>query len=411
MPRASRSPLGSYVCAFRGRPDFYHAPLALEEGQALDQMITDAYSTPWIKALAKLAPPGLRTKMRSRSQPAIPDARVRCLWGTFFVEQARHRLGFAPEMTFQKLDPQFSRAAARRAARSRADLFLYNPYAWEAFTARYPHTPRKVLFQYHPHTGLQSRLLAEDNARWSGSGEPLAAERTVELPEHLARRDRDAWMHADLILCASSFTRRSLLEAGADERICRVVPYGVETPVPAQQTASGEHFEAVFVGTGGQRKGLHHLLRAWKAATLPPSSRLTLVCRVMDSGLENLAATTPNVAVLRGLPHPQLHELYASSTLFVMPSLVEGFGHVYLEALAQGCPVLGTANTCLPDLGNERDGVFQVAPGNVDELAACLEKLSRTLPGDDGMRAAARACAARLTWAAFRAGVRRELAA
>jgi len=49
-----------------------------------------------------------------------------------------------------------------------------------------------------------------------------------------------------------------------------------------------------------------------------------------------------------------------------------GFGQVYLEALAHGCPVLGTANTGLPDLGSESDGVFLVEPGNVTELAAKL---------------------------------------
>ena len=53
-----------------------------------------------------------------------------------------------------------------------------------------------------------------------------------------------------------------------------------------------------------------------------------------------------------------------------MPSLVEGFGQVYLEALAQGCPVLGTANTCLPDLGGEADAIFLVTPGNVELFEA-----------------------------------------
>src|SRR6185436_4412 len=106
----------------------------------------------------------------------------------------------------------------------------------------------------------------------------------------------------------------------------------------------------------------------------------------------------PGVQITRGLSAADLQAAYARSSLFVMPSLVEGFGQVYLEALAQGCPVLGTANTALPDLGSESDGIFLVQPCNVDELIAKLEQLSRALPQSAEVRRAARASAARFTW-------------
>jgi glycosyltransferase involved in cell wall biosynthesis len=85
-----------------------------------------------------------------------------------------------------------------------------------------------------------------------------------------------------------------------------------------------------------------------------------------------------------------------------MPSLVEGFGQVYLESLAHGCPVIGTPNTCLPDLGGEESGIFITAVGDVDALAARLEFLGRDLPGNPGIRASARSMARRWTWARFR---------
>ena len=47
-------------------------------------------------------------------------------------------------------------------------------------------------------------------------------------------------------------------------------------------------FRALFVGSGVQRKGLHHLLHAWHRARLPADSELTLVCRNLDPGLEEL---------------------------------------------------------------------------------------------------------------------------
>ena len=379
-----------YVCAFRGRRDSYQVPLALAEAGQLDQLITDAYAVPVLKALASAAPERLRASVASREEPGIPAERVKSLWATTLLEHARHRLGFDPASTWGALDPRFSRAAARRAARTRSDLLLYSPYAWEAFTAPYPHSPRRCLFQYHPHPDTEDRVLARR------SGAPA--------------RDRDPWRHADLIVCASSFTRDSLLEAGAAAAKCRVVPYGIDVPAPVPGDAR-EGFHALFVGSDGYRKGLDRLLEAWKGARLPAASTLTLVCRSLAPGLAAAARATAGVSVLTWASPAELARLYASSTLFVMPSLAEGFGQVYLEALSHGCPVLGTPNTALPDLGGEADGVYVVPAGDTEQLRHQLEALGRRLPADPATRAAARACAARFTWPAFRAGLREALAA
>ena len=130
---------------------------------------------------------------------------------------------------------------------------------------------------------------------------------------------------------------------------------------------------------------------------------------VFDPELEQLIRSTPRVELVRGVAATELQHTFAGSTLFVMPSLVEGFGQVYLEALAQGCPVVGTANTALPDLGDETDGIYLVAPGNIDELAARLEALAIALPGNAAIRDACRSCAARFPWSRFRQTLRRQL--
>ena len=398
--------MGKYVCAFRGRRDAYQVPLALEEAHVLDQFITDAYALSWVRSLTRFTLASVRAKIDFRREPGIPAERVRCLWATTALEHLRHRLGYAPMDTYGKLDRWYSRAAGHRAAQTRSNLFLYSPYAWDAFTRSYAHTPRKVMFQYHPHPVLEARLLTDDGARYPGIGESFSGTPLGQAETHEA----DAWQHADLIFCASSFTRQSLLEAGADAAKCLVVPYGIELPPPPEPSPTqGDGFRVLFVGSGGQRKGLHHLLLAWQRAGLPARSHLTLVCRVIDDGIATLAASTPGVTLLRGVSLAALTRLYHDSSVMALPSLVEGFGQVYLEALAQGCPVLGTANTGLPDLGDERDGIFLVPPGDVDSLAGELERLARLLPTRPDLRIAARACAGRFGWETFRARLRAEL--
>ena len=337
----------------------------------------------------------------------FPKLEFKCLWGTTAIEHLRHRLGCAPSVTFAKLDRRFSLAAAARARATASNLFMYSPYAWEAFIARYRHMPRKVLFQFHPHPDLERRILIDDWAKYPFIEHSFRDEAGARLPDELRRRNRECWRHADLIICASAFTKTSLLEAGADSRLCAIVPYGIDVPSDREgETTDLNTFNALFVGTGTQRKGLHHLLLAWQRATLPVGSRLTLVCRVIDSGIQTLAQNTRNVRLVRGLGSGELEKAFRASSLLVMPSLLEGFGQVFLEALAQGCPVLGTPNTCLPDLDDNTGAVYQVEVGQIDQLISALECLSHTLPGDAGIRQRARACARRWSWLQFRDGIR-----
>ncbi|MGO8765637.1 MAG: glycosyltransferase family 4 protein [Limisphaerales bacterium] len=399
-----------YVCSFRGRRDSYQVPLALAEGGLLDGFITDFYAFSAIRSLSRHLTSGAREKINSRYEPEIPENKVTCLWRTTALEHLRHLLGRPTSATFAKLDQHFSRAAAARAGKTGANLFLYSPYAWEAFATDYRHHPRKVLFQFHPHQILERDILARNYASHPYVIDSYTEETGERLNANLQRRNQDAWRLADLIFCASSFTRKSLLAAGADGSKCRVVPYGVEPPAVNQYIKAPDAFCVLFAGSGIQRKGLHHLLIAWKNAALPKHSRLILVCRTIDKGIERLAKDSPGVELKRGVCGSVLSSLFCSSTLFAMPSLVEGFGQVYLEALSHGCPVLGTSNTCLPDLGNESDGIFIVpAVDNVDVLVHALESASMTLPGNDSIRQKARACAARFTWERFRKQIRREL--
>src|SRR5262249_23244717 len=212
------------------------------------------------RSIACALPERLREKASFRSEPGLPAGHVKCLWGTTVVERLRHRLGYAPSVTFAKLDRRFSLAAASRARKTRGHLFLYSPYAWEAFTARYGHTPRKVLFQFHPHPDAERRILLEDCAKYPFVRHSYEEETGEHVSDDLKQRSRDSWKHADLILCASSFTKQSLLEAGAEPSRCKIIPYGIDVPNQTDDIASADQFSVLFVGTGSQRKGLHHLL-------------------------------------------------------------------------------------------------------------------------------------------------------
>ncbi len=399
--------MSRYICAFRGRRDDYQVPLALAEAGQLDQLITDAYAGPALIKLTSPLPARWREIVRFRHKVDLPASRVHCLWGATLLEHLRHTAGCSRAGTYARIDQWYARAAAGRARAVRGNLLLYSPYAWEAFTGRYRHVPRRVLFQFHPHALYEERVLREDVAAFPEVAHSFAQETRQEVPKELREREQSCWRHADQIICASTFTRSTLIEAGADPALCLVAPYGADLPALSATNDEGPPpgFHALFVGSGVQRKGLHHLLHAWGSATLPPRSTLTLVCRSLDPGLRETVARTPRVQLLPGVARHELVSLYRRSSLLAMPSLIEGFGQVYLDALAQGCAVLGTANTCLPDLGGEENGIFQTPVASVDALIYHLERLAAWLPNQQSLRARARQCAETFTWRRFRQAV------
>ena len=391
-----------YIVAFSGRRDRYQVPLALAAAVRLERFVTSAYNAGWRAKLSGRLSKRVRSIIGPRCREGIPDALVASHWSIELLQHLSGLVGDKQNRSWQWADRAISRAASRLARRTGASLLLYEPYAWEAFTATYRHAPRKVLFHFHLHPRFERRLIAEDLANHPPGPLPWTVNDAISQNDC---RVVTLWQHADLVLCASSFTKRSLVEEGMPPEKAVVVPYGIDIPADYEAPAPPLVFSALFVGSGIQRKGLHHLLRAWSTAELPDGATLTLVCRTIDPALEDLLREMPSsVRLLRGVPGVELDRLFRESSLFVMPSFAEGFGQVYLEAMARGCPVLGTTHTCLPDLGGEEDGIFLVPAGEVNSLRTRLESLAKTLtePESITLRRQALALARAYTWERFR---------
>lgn len=393
--------MSQYVCAFRGRRDNYQVPLALAEAGLLDRFITDFYTLSTLRRLAHYLPEAWQEKLVFRYHSDLPDEKVSCLWLASFQEHARLLLKRSAAATYAAIDPIFSLSAAQQAKKTLSNLLLYSPYAWEAFRSSYNHDPLKVLFQFHPHSSFEDTLLEQDYRLYPQIEYSYHEEVGKKISPEAKKRERDSWQYADLIICTSSFTRHTLIHAGASPECIYVIPYGVDLPIIEKQTPP-DKFQVLFVGSGIQRKGLHHLLSAWQQAKLPKESQLILVCRTLDPGLRSMVENTPRVKLLRGVNFQSLAKFYQTSSLFVMPSLVEGFGQVFLEALSYGCPVLGTTHTCLPDLGQESDAIFLANVSDSEHLRFKLEHLADLLTNNTTIRDQARACASRFSWKQFR---------
>jgi glycosyltransferase involved in cell wall biosynthesis len=390
-----------FIVAFNGNRDQYQVPLALHERGMLRYLVTDLYAadnTAWrhVPALKRLG---------HRRADGLPSEQV--VW----TPRALMSRGLAklrkvpPHIAFETVDDYISRKALHLAQSTGSDLFLYSNYAYHAFT----HAPagmHKGLFVYHPHIGLNRDLLLADyenhpECAWSAEHETdLSASGTRQ------ERMRTEFTYADFIVCASAFTARSLEHQGCPRERINIIPYGIDTAtVPfAPEAKRSDKVQLLFVGQGVQRKGLHHLFRAWSKVA-PKDAELVVVASTMDPGIQALAGE--GIRFLGRQSRDQLWHLFNQSHAFVLPSIIEGFGLVLLEALAAGCYCLTTSNTGFPDL-NAPDWAGDVVPvGDIDALADALaEVIRRQREGELDPRQI-NGFAAQLTWSQFRERISR----
>lgn len=396
----------SYVTAFNRDRDFYQVPLALYEADALECLVTDLYY-PDSRLLRSL--PGLGG-LGHRQTKGLPSSRVRWNLPALFWQVMGQRLGYHNFEVMHRAAKSLSYAALARAIAADANLFLYSEYAGPAFASPAARDRQKLLFVFHPLSEFNRWILSEDYAAHPECAWSVDNEFDMMAPQEYAARQALEWRHADRIAVASSFTRRSLEWAGCPSEKITVIPYGYDPAAISFDLASKEVDSSqrtgcrfLFVGQGLQRKGLHHLLAAWNKAALK-GAELTVVASVLDPGIAAMAG--PGVTFLPPQSWAQLLNLFARAHVFVMPSLIEGFGFVYLEALLAGCFVIGTPNTGLPDIAPPSTAAHLVAPGDRDMLAGALVS-AYTEHRDRNLDAVGiRAFAETLTWPKFRSQIR-----
>jgi glycosyltransferase involved in cell wall biosynthesis len=394
----------NYVTAFSGRRDSYQVPLSLFENGRLGKFVTDGYDAGAMAGVLNR----LGVKALARRKCAdLPNDSVDAHFRHEFAGRLLRRV-MQPSRSGVIADAWTARAGAAVANERGASALFYEFQAELGFSLLKSPSQRRMLFHFHPHPGWEHPLLAADARRYPAFAELVASSTRANLPRRYAEHTCSAWRAADHIIVASSCTRTSLLHVGCPDEKITIVPYGCETVEAAKPLANEpeEHRPYfLWVGAGSHRKGLHHLCRAWEIAGCATEATLIVVARVIDPGMEPLLKI-PGIRWVQGLPRAELNWYFSHARAFVMPSLSEGFGQVYLEALAKGCPVIGTLNSVLPDIVAAQPWIDYVEPGNVEDLA---ERLKTSLHRSAGMNEREKVAVAdsvrKFTWEGFRSGI------
>jgi glycosyltransferase involved in cell wall biosynthesis len=219
---------------------------------------------------------------------------------------------------------------------------------------------------------------------------------------------------------------------GVERERIRVVPHGVDfadlgAAASAAVGDAGRRWErwgitepyVLWVGTQEQRKNVVAVLDAFShLAARHPELSLVLhgpngwLGDEVGEGLQHRGLHGRTIVSEGSLPRNELAALYARASVFVYPSLYEGFGMPVLEAMACGTPVVTSNISALPETAGDAallvdpldDAALAEAIGRIVEDPGLAEDLSQR--GQKRARALTWGETARRTWAVYEEAAR-----
>ena len=208
------------------------------------------------------------------------------------------------------------------------------------------------------------------------------------LSEHYLRKF-EGLTRAGMLVSISEFSRAEALAHTniPAERIANISS-AVDDQFALREIAADQKFELLkksgiekpflmFTGSFDIRKNHVRLVKAF--AKVAPALRDQYQLLIVGKGEDKQISRLKSIAQKHGLHEKDLvfvgHvtdsdliALYNLCTLFVFPTLREGFGLPALEAMSCGVPTIGSNRTSVPEVIGRADALFD--PEDVDDIAA-----------------------------------------
>jgi glycosyltransferase involved in cell wall biosynthesis len=191
---------------------------------------------------------------------------------------------------------------------------------------------------------------------------------------------------ADLIHAISTFLEDRSREYGAKRIV--VIPNGVDInkfkPMNKKKLREELGYSVdkkiiISISRLVPKNGLKYLIRAMSIVSknMPNAHLLIIGDGEQRNDLKALIKKLKlnNVELLGPIPHDDVPKYLNLADVFVRPSISEGLGVSFIEAMACGVPVLGTNVGGIPDIIEDKKNGLVVPPRDVLNLSEAIEKM------------------------------------
>lgn len=204
------------------------------------------------------------------------------------------------------------------------------------------------------------------------------------------------------VVTFSEYARQSIIrDYGIEEGKVSVVYAGNNfNKMPDSEGKNYSNKTILFVGRDFYRKGGSTLIKAFRivkskikdakliiAGSEPRAdtpNRIKTLYDFFGKKENDLKILNEEGIIVKGnLPHKELADLFREASIFVMPSVQENFGLVFLEAMSYKTPCIGTRVDAIPEIIDEGVTGCLVEPNNHEELA---ERIIRLMEDEDLMK-------------------------
>ncbi len=313
---------------------------------------------------------------------------VEALWADDLGRHIRHgNLHYLLE-----LPGAYKRVISRRCEQTDYDVLHVNQGHCYAAAREHLENRRPGVFVCRSH-GLDDRMeltLAPWREKFGIGlirGPKAAASRL--LNRLLQRHDRLAYHYATGVMVSSSLDEDYLVHTMQvpHQRVGRIAqaPAQVFSRTHATPMTRQRLDRLLHIGGFAYFKGVHAVGRAVSVLLQQdPALRMTWVCRQEEHEQARsllLPDVRPRVDFVPWVTQERLVEIFDNHGIFLMPSLFEGFGKVFLEAMARGLCVIGTPTGGMRDIIEPgRNGMlvgFDDAEGIIEAVASLRASLEQ----------------------------------
>lgn len=183
------------------------------------------------------------------------------------------------------------------------------------------------------------------------------------------------YLAADMVICPSQHSAECMRSYGCQN--IEIIPHGVDIVANELIKPIPYRFVVGYLGAVGPDKGLIYLLLAWKKLGYrnPDEGLLELAGAASQSDfvfnlIRHVFGAFPHTISLRGWV-PNVADFYNDTSLYVQPSVTEGFGIEILEAMSHDRAVLCSTGAGAADVVPE---TWRFPAEDVDALAEKIDQ-------------------------------------